>query len=69
MSSIFTAFTKINNVTVLFETTLLENDTFIYSLKNLNIFMTRNDTYYLTFYGTSSGDVSLSASISYNINM
>jgi hypothetical protein len=64
-----TIFTRINNATVLFETTLLENDTFIYSLKNLNIFMTRNDTYYLTFYGTSSGNVSLSASISYNINM
>jgi formylmethanofuran dehydrogenase subunit D len=64
-----TAYTRINNATILFETTLLENDTFIYNLKNLNIFMTRDDTFYLTFYGTSSSDVSISASISYNINM
>lgn len=64
-----TEYTRINNATILFETTLLENNSFIYNLKNLNIFMTRDDTFYLTFYGTSSSNVSISASISYNINM
>jgi hypothetical protein len=54
---------------IVLEYNLYENSNLILNISDLNIVMTQNDSYYFAFYGTSSANVAVSGSLSYNINM
>ena len=62
-----------NDFSVVFEYTLIEQDTITLDISNLNILMSPTDSYYLCFYGDLQGNgnatIDVSGSVSYRINM
>lgn len=62
-----------NDFSVVFEYTLIEQDTITLDISNLNILMSPTDSYYLCFYGNLEGNgnakLDVSGSISYSVNM
>lgn len=59
--------------TVVFEYTLIEQDSLVLDISNLNILMSPTDSYYLCFYGqlggTGNPTLDVSGSVSYSVNM
>jgi hypothetical protein len=55
--------------TIILEFAISENQNITEIISNLNLEMSKYDSYYLCFYGTSSGNVDISGSLSYQINM
>jgi hypothetical protein len=61
--------TTIIGGTIILEFSLSENQNITQSISNLNIEMSKYDSFYLCFYGNSSNNADISGSISYQINM
>ncbi len=55
--------------TIILEYSLSENQNIVQLISNLNLEMSKYDSYYLCFYGKSSADIDISGSLSYQINM
>ncbi len=55
--------------TIILEYTLSENQNIVEIITNLNLEMSKYDSYYLCFYGTTSANTDISGSLSYQINM
>lgn len=71
--SVITQAIQPNDFSVVFEYTLIEQDSLILDISNLNILMSPNDSYYLCFYGNLEGsgnaELNVSGSVSYSVNM
>lgn len=64
-----TAGISITGGTIILEFSLSENQNLSEVISNLNLEMSKYDSYYLCFYGTASANIDISGSLSYQINM
>jgi hypothetical protein len=64
---------SLTDFTIVFEYTLIEQDSIVLDISNLNILMSPTDSYYLCFYGelggTGNPTLDVSGSVSYSVNM
>ncbi len=59
----------ISGGTIILEFALTENQNITQIINSLNLEMSRYDSYYLCFYGSSTNNADISGSLSYQINM
>lgn len=64
---------SLSGFTIVFEYTLIEQESLVLDISNLNILMSPSDNYYLCFYGELNGSgnptLDVSGSVSYSVNM